>query len=86
MLLLVNYGLADLALIGDQHQPLIFALQIERAKPLPTRVIEVCGRLAADGSEVEALDLDVDLEDRLRQATAACYRSCAVSLLHCYSH
>ena len=84
VLLLVNRGLADLPLIGDQHRPHIFALQIERAQPLPTRVIEVRGRLAADGSEVEPLGLDEDLENRLRQAAAAGYRSCAVALLHSY--
>ncbi len=84
VLLLVNEGLADLVRIGDQHRPDLFALRIERPESLPCRVIEVRGRLAADGSEVAPLLLDSDLEQRLRQAVGDGYRSCAVALLHAY--
>jgi 5-oxoprolinase (ATP-hydrolysing) len=82
VLLLINRGLADLLSIGDQHRPDIFALAIERPRPLDVRVIEVGGRLAADGREVEPLQLDEDLAFQLRAAQAAGYQSCAVALLH----
>ena len=49
VLLLVNRGFADLAAIGEQHRPHIFALQVERPPLLPYRVLEVPGRRAADG-------------------------------------
>ena len=55
VLLLINRGLADLPTIGDQHRPDIFALHIERPQPLAIRTLEVDGRLAASGEEVEPL-------------------------------
>ncbi len=82
VLLLVNRGFADLQRIGDQHRPDLFALRIERAEPLPLRVIEVGGRLAADGAELEPLQLDGKLEQALGLAWADGYRSCAVALMH----
>ncbi|WP_411868150.1 hydantoinase B/oxoprolinase family protein [Vulcanococcus limneticus] len=89
-LLLVNRGFADLLRIGDQHRPDLFALRIERPDPLEGRVLEVPGRLAADGQELEPLDLaglaGKDLEVALRQAQEDGYRSVAVALLHAYRH
>ncbi len=84
VLLLLNRGFADLPSIGDQHRPDLFALRIETPRPLALRVIEVEGRLAADGSELEPLGLTDDLAERVRQALADGYRSCAVALLHSY--
>ena len=82
VLLLVTRGFADLAAIGEQHRPDIFALRIERPELLPYQVLEVPGRLAADGGDVEPFRRDPALEHRLRQARAAGLRSCAVALLH----
>jgi 5-oxoprolinase (ATP-hydrolysing) len=82
VLLLVNRGFADLAAIGEQNRPDIFALQVERPPLLPYRVLEVPGRLAADGGEVEPFQRDSALEHRLRQARAEGLSSCAVALLH----
>jgi 5-oxoprolinase (ATP-hydrolysing) len=82
VLLLINRGFADLLSIGDQHRPDIFALAIERPRPLDGRVIEVGGRLAADGQELEPLQLDGALAASVREAQAAGCLSCAVALLH----
>jgi 5-oxoprolinase (ATP-hydrolysing) len=82
VLLLINRGFADLLTIGDQHRPDIFALAIERPRPLELRVLEVGGRLAADGRELEPLQLDGPLARAVHQAQAEGYRSCAVALLH----
>jgi len=82
VLLLVNRGFADLAAIGEQHRPDIFALRVERPPLLPYRVLEVPGRLAADGGEVEPFQRDPALEHQLRQARAEGLSSCAVALLH----
>lgn len=85
-LLLVSRGFADALLIGDQHRPDLFALRIQRPAPLYGRVLEVGGRLAADGSEVEPLVLDAALAAELRHAQADGYSSIAVALLHGARH
>jgi 5-oxoprolinase (ATP-hydrolysing) len=84
VLLLVNSGFADLAPIGDQHRPDIFALRIERPEPLAMRVIEVDARLAADGTELAPLQPGGTLEADLRRALADGYQNVAVALLHSY--
>jgi len=83
-LLLLNRGFADLLTIGDQHRPDLFALEIQRPEPLARRVLEVGGRLAADGSELEPLQCDEALAEQLRQARADGLSSIAVALLHAY--
>ena len=65
-LLLLNRGFADLLTIGDQHRPDLFALEIQRPEPLARRVLEVGGRLAVDGSELEPLQCDEALAEQLR--------------------
>jgi len=86
VLLLINRGLADLPTIGDQHRPDIFALHIERPQPLAIRTLEVDGRLAASGEEVEPLQLDASLATQICQAMVDGYRSCAIALLHSTSN
>ena len=85
-LLLINRGFADALRIGDQSRPDLFALEILRPEGFYEQVLEVDGRLAADGTEIEPLRLDAALERRLRQARAAGLTSCAVVLLHGYRH
>ena len=82
VVLLINRGFADLLSIGDQHRPDIFALAIERPQPLRLRVLEVDGRLAADGSELQPLLLHEGLAQQLLAAQADGYTSCAVALMH----
>ena len=84
VLLLVNRGFADLLQVGDQHRPELFALEIVRPDPPAVRVVELEGRLAADGQELEPLRRDRALDQQLRQAWADGYRSCAIALLHSY--
>ena len=81
-LLLVNAGFADALFIGDQHRPDLFALQPIRPAPLYRQVLEVAGRLGADGLEIEPLRLDDDLAAAVRAARQVGCRSCAVVLLH----
>ena len=82
VLLLINAGLRDLLEIGDQHRPDLFALRIERPRPLRIHVLEVQGRMAADGRELEPLELDQPLRQQLHAALAAGFGSVAVALLH----
>jgi 5-oxoprolinase (ATP-hydrolysing) len=82
VVLLINRGFADLLSIGDLHRPDLFALAIQRPNPLRVRVLEVEGRLDAQGFELEALQWGEDLQQQLLQAQADGYSSCAVALLH----
>ena len=49
VLLLTNRGLGDLPWIGDQTRPDLFALDIRRPAPPCAGVVEVDGRIGADG-------------------------------------
>jgi hypothetical protein len=49
VVLLINRGFADLLSIGDLHRPDLFALASQRPNPLRVRVLEVEGRLDAEG-------------------------------------
>ncbi|MEM9556743.1 MAG: hydantoinase/oxoprolinase family protein [Acidobacteriota bacterium] len=78
--LLVTRGFGDLLTIGDQRRPDLFALDIVRPEPLVRRVVEVPERLAADGTVLEALDLDAlrpVLEHLVGEVDAV-----AIALLH----
>ncbi|MHC4305180.1 MAG: hydantoinase B/oxoprolinase family protein [Planctomycetota bacterium] len=81
--LLVTKGFGDLLLIGDQQRPDLFALHIDRPRPLYRSVIEVEERLAADGSEVDALQAGPAL-DTAKRALGEGVRVAAVALAHAY--
>ena len=82
-LLLVNRGFADLLAIGTQARPRLFDLDIRRPGLLHERVAEVAGRVAADGSEVEALDEDA-ARAILASARADGIAACAIALIHAW--
>ncbi|MCH8979006.1 MAG: hydantoinase B/oxoprolinase family protein, partial [Armatimonadetes bacterium] len=77
----VTEGFRDLLRIGDQTRPDLFALNVQRPEPLHAEVVCVQGRLAADGTEIEPLNID-------RAAVAKCLEQgmkvAAISLLHSY--
>src|ERR1039457_2095247 len=55
-LLVVNRGFADLLKIGTQARPRLFDLDIHLPTPLYERVFESCGRVTAQGIEIEPVD------------------------------
>ncbi len=81
--LFVTRGFGDLLEIGTQQRPDLFALEIVKPAPLYRRVIEVEGRLAADGSELRPLGLE-PLRPLAAELLAAGIRVAAVALLHSY--
>lgn len=73
-LLVVTEGFADLVRIGDMTRPALFDPDEVWPPPLASRVAEVAGRLAADGTELEPLVLpELDLDG---------IEAVAVALLH----
>ena len=81
--LFITRGFADLLVIGTQQRPDLFALGIEKPRPLYRETVEVEERLAADGSVLVPLETE-----RLRERIASLYRagirSAAVALMHAY--
>lgn len=77
-LLLVNRGFADALRIGNQARPRLFDLQITLPTLLYERVVEVAGRVAVDGSEIEALD-EAAARAALQQARADGLQACAIA-------
>ena len=76
-------GFADLVRIGYQERPNLFALTVRKRSPLYCSVVEIPERLAADGSVLKALDIEM-AEESLRKLYESGIRSIAVCLLHSY--
>ena len=83
--LVINKGFADALRIGYQARPKIFARKIELPELLYARVIEVSGRYAAEGEELEKLDLD-GARRALQSAFDEGYRSTAIVFMHGWRH
>jgi 5-oxoprolinase (ATP-hydrolysing) len=82
-LLVVNRGFADLLKIGTQARPRLFDLDIHLPTPLYERVFESCGRVTAQGIEIEPVDAAA------AHAAFTCARkdgmqSCAIALIHAW--
>ncbi len=81
--LVVNEGFADVLRIGTQNRPDLFKLAIDLPDPLYAHVVEVPGRLDAQGRELAPLD-ETAGHDRLSQAYGAGFRAAAIVLMHGY--
>ncbi|WP_237477554.1 hydantoinase B/oxoprolinase family protein [Lichenibacterium dinghuense] len=84
-LLLVNRGFADALRIGNQARPRLFDLEITLPTLLHERVVEVAGRVAVDGSEVEPLDEEA-ARAALEAARAEGIGAVAIALMHSWKH
>jgi 5-oxoprolinase (ATP-hydrolysing) len=84
-LFLVTQGFADLLVIGDQTRPDIFALAIERPRPLYDRVSEVAERLDAAGMVSQPLN-ESSARNALRAAREEGIEAVAIALMHAYSN
>ncbi len=82
-LLVITRGFGDALRIAYQNRPRIFDRHIVLPEMLYERVIEVDERITADGSVLQAPDLET-LGDQLRQAHADGIRAVAVVCLHSY--
>ncbi len=77
----ITAGFEDLLEIGTQQRPDLFALHIDKPRPLPELVVGVRERLAADGTVLEALEEGalVPVIAELRELGIA---SASITLLH----
>ncbi|MGH3121738.1 MAG: hydantoinase/oxoprolinase family protein, partial [Streptosporangiaceae bacterium] len=83
--LVITRGFRDALRIGYQNRPRIFARQIILPELLYQRVIEVTGRVSAQGELIEPLDEEAAARD-LRAAYADGLRAVAVVCLHGYRY
>ncbi|MFM5908367.1 MAG: hydantoinase B/oxoprolinase family protein [Novosphingobium sp.] len=83
VLLLVDRGYADLLRIGHQTRPDLFALEIRLPQQLYAGVLEVGGRVAADGSSLDPLD-EAWLQGALADRRGQGFETCAVALIHAW--
>jgi 5-oxoprolinase (ATP-hydrolysing) len=81
--LFVTSGFGDVLAIGDQQRPDLFALDVVKPEPIHEAVVEVAGRLDADGREVEPLELGT-ITDRVDELARSGVRSAAVALMHAW--
>ena len=79
--LITHHGFKDALYIGDQRRPDIFALNIQRPRPLYTTVATIRGRLDAQGREIEPLD-EAEVREVLQQLRQQGFKALAIALLH----
>jgi 5-oxoprolinase (ATP-hydrolysing) len=82
-LLVMNRGFADLLKIGTQARPRLFDLDIRLPAPLFEQVFETCGRVTAQGIQVEPVDA-VAARAAFARARAQGMQSCAIALIHAW--
>ena len=85
VLLLVNRGFADALRIGNQARPRLFDLAITLPTMLYEQVVEIGGRVAVDGTEIELLDEPAALA-AFAAARAAGIDACAIVLMHAWKY
>src|SRR3954470_19502211 len=84
-LLLINRGFADALRIGNQARPRLFDLKITLPTLLYERGVEVAGRIAIDGEEVEGLN-EAAARAALQQARSDGLQACAIALIHAWKY
>ncbi len=84
-LLVVNRGFADALRIGNQARPRLFDLALRLPSMLYERVVEIAGRVDADGAKIEALDENA-ARAAFAEARAEGIAACAIVLMHAWRH
>ena len=84
-LLVVNRGFADALRIGNQARPRLFDLAVRLPSMLYEDVVEVGGRIGADGAEIAPLD-EAEAAAALGRARARGIGACAIALMHAWKY
>jgi 5-oxoprolinase (ATP-hydrolysing) len=80
-LLVITAGFGDLLAMGHLARPDLFDVAPRLPEPLHRAVLEVTGRVGADGAEIAPLD-EAAVRDGLARHRAAGLTACAVALIH----
>ena len=83
--LVINQGMGDSLIIGDQTRPDLFARHIVRPAPVAQHIVEVTARMDAQGTVLADVDQSA-VESALREAYEHGGRSVAVALMHGYRY
>ncbi|MCZ6813379.1 MAG: hydantoinase B/oxoprolinase family protein [Alphaproteobacteria bacterium] len=83
VVLVTNEGFADALRIAYQNRPDLFVLDIRLPDLLHARVVEVPGRVLADGTEIAPLDVS-SARAGLEAAHGAGIRACAILFMHAW--
>jgi len=83
--LLITRGFGDLLSIGDQSRPDLFALDLERPRPLPAHVLELDARLDAHGRVLATPDLQA-LDEGCRALRAQGVEAVALVVVHAHAN
>jgi 5-oxoprolinase (ATP-hydrolysing) len=84
-LLVVNRGFADALRIGTQARPRLFDLKLTLPSMLYEQVVEIAGRVGADGQEIEPLD-EAAAGEAFATARAAGIAAVAIVLMHAWKY
>ncbi len=84
-LLVVDRGFADILRIGNQARPRLFDLAITLPSQLYEGVVEIDGRIAADGTELAPLD-EARAREAFAQARAEGFAACAIVRMHAWKY
>jgi len=85
LVLVTTQGFGDALRIGTQHRPDLFAREIVLPEMLYERVVEVPGRVTAEGEEIASLD-ETAARAGLQAAFDAGIRACAIVFVHGYRY
>ena len=83
--LVINRGFGDVLKIGTQQRPRLFDLQIVLPEQLYETVVEVAGRISAEGEEIEPLELGT-VRESLLELLRRGIRAVAIVCLHGYRY
>ncbi|MBS0560966.1 MAG: hydantoinase B/oxoprolinase family protein [Proteobacteria bacterium] len=85
VLLATNRGFGDALRIGNQARPRLFDLHVQLPTMLYEEVVELAGRVAIDGTEIEPLD-EQAARDAFAAARARGIAACAIVLMHAWKY
>lgn len=83
--LLVTKGFRDLLVIGNQQRPDLFALNIQKPKPLCEVVLEIHERISSDGA-IQVSLLETEINRVVRELRKQNIESVALALLNAYAN
>ncbi|WP_440999157.1 hydantoinase B/oxoprolinase family protein [Fodinibius sp. SL11] len=83
--LFVTEGYQDLLEIGNQQRPDLFAMEVQKRKPIYDHVVEVPGRLGHDGNILKELNCS-DIDARVEQLIEEGISTAGIALMNSFKN